>query len=303
MLSEQKPKPSNLSTAKLILAAVILISLSIVLGVAGYLMKNKEIVNSQSQILSTPEPVNNVSDWKTYTNQEYGFEIKYPSIWSYNDGPLPYTFYFGNSGPYEYQVGVWITPTSNINKTDKQCKTIVLEGKPGWKCEGEQWSDTEHGVKTGYMVKHIYVEVENYGKFYYFSVAASEQNALDKFSFFNQMLSTFKFTNITEVKNTIINPNKQSVWKAGETHLIQWTQKDSNGTVDIRLNDNTAIDNATHLVFQASISPKDTGNYSFMVSEGLETGNRYQFIITQYLSDGSRVNSLFSEEFTIIGKD
>ncbi len=148
--------------------------------------------------ISSPVIDVKIEDWQTYTNEEYGFEIKYPPVWSYNDGPLPYTFYFGNSGPYEYQVGVWVTPTSNINKTDEQCKTIVLAGKSGWRCEGEQWSDTEHGVKTGYMVKHIYIEVENYGKFYYFSVAASEQNATDRFNFFNQMLSTFKFTGINE---------------------------------------------------------------------------------------------------------
>ncbi len=133
-------------------------------------------------------------------------------------------------------------------------------------------------------------------------VAFGTVNDQDCIDVFNQILSTFKFTESatknTEVKNAIIYPNKQTIWKIGETYLIQWTPKNLNGTVDIRLNDNTAIDNATMLVFQPSISPKNTGSYSFTVFEGLKQGSRYQFVITQYPSGVG----LFSEEFTIIAE-
>ena len=33
----------------------------------------------------TPRPTPDISDWKTYRNEEYGFEIKYPSDWEFED--------------------------------------------------------------------------------------------------------------------------------------------------------------------------------------------------------------------------
>lgn len=230
---------------KLILVPIIFVSFMVVFGL---MVKNKRVINPQPQVSVSPEPTitpvfkNETVNWKTYRNAEYGFEVKYPPAWSYNDGPLPYTFYFGNSGPYEYQVGIWVTPASNINKTDEQCIATILAGKPGWRCEGEQWSDTEHGVKTGYMVKHIYIEVENNYKFYYFSVAASEQNITNRFNFFNQMLSTFKFIGNNETADWKTYTNDQygfeikypDSWnlgkessKTGESYKVDFVSSDT----------------------------------------------------------------------------
>lgn len=91
MPSEQKPKLSKLVTARLILAAIILIFFATVLGVAGYLMKNKPVVSPEPAVLSvldiiisTPEITPNINDsidnWETYRNEEHEFELKYPSF-------------------------------------------------------------------------------------------------------------------------------------------------------------------------------------------------------------------------------
>lgn len=45
MFPEQKTKSSKLALTQLILAVVVLISFSVVLGVAGYLAKNKLVAN------------------------------------------------------------------------------------------------------------------------------------------------------------------------------------------------------------------------------------------------------------------
>jgi hypothetical protein len=227
---------------KLILAVVVFIIFLIVFGLMAQLVKNKRVVNPQSQVLvspkltATPLVKDETDDWKTYRNEEYGFEVKYPPVWSYNEGPLPYTFYFGNGGSPQYQVGIWITPTSNIDKTDQQCKAIVLAGKSGWRCESESWSDEENGVKTGYIVKSIRIEVENDGKFYFFDVAASEQNALERFSFFDQMLSTFKFTSSFKNQSiTIVSPNGGEYWTLGSEQAIKWNSDEDISEVTIFL--------------------------------------------------------------------
>lgn len=91
MFPKQKPKPSELATAQLILVAVILICFVMAVCALEYLAGNKEIVNPQPVISSVPDiaitPIpeinpnvsENMDEWKIYRNEEYGFEFKYPS--------------------------------------------------------------------------------------------------------------------------------------------------------------------------------------------------------------------------------
>lgn len=61
--------------------APLLIIILIALALGGYLLYQK-----QTKLIATPQPVAStvasssadISDWKTYTNTKYGFEIKYP---------------------------------------------------------------------------------------------------------------------------------------------------------------------------------------------------------------------------------
>ncbi len=86
MQKQTKPKPFGASMAKLFLVFAVIISLGAVAGVVGYLVKNKAVKIQQQQISPATEPEKSVEDetkdWKTYRNEEYGFELKYPEYWN-----------------------------------------------------------------------------------------------------------------------------------------------------------------------------------------------------------------------------
>lgn len=245
-------------------------------------------------------------DWKTYKNDQYGFEVKYPSDWQVDDNakigspdaegisfqkPLRWGFNFYSFGKVNDNDYKSLSILENSGY-DMDKVYINISGINANIYVVKNFSD----VDVGYPIDVTLRKNDNV-----YNINGFLYNDADREEFvklFREILSTFKFIETTKEKNSIIYPDRQTIWQTGETHLVQWTPKDSDGTVDIRLNDNTAIDNATRLVFQPSISPKDIGNYSFTISKGLQSNNRYQFLITQYPSG----ESLMSEEFTIVGE-
>lgn len=51
------------------------------------LFEKEELPQEEKEVseeATTTEPID-TSDWKTYRNEEYGFEVKYPSDWKYRD--------------------------------------------------------------------------------------------------------------------------------------------------------------------------------------------------------------------------
>ena len=121
------------------------------------------------------------ADWEIYRNEELGFEVKYPSTWESNTGPLPYIVLFGlSSWPTESLVNIWVTPESNLdsfydNKTET-CLKDFLADREAYKCEDGNY---------------VYIETEDKGKFYFLSIKGEGPSG--KFEIFNQMLSTFSF--------------------------------------------------------------------------------------------------------------
>lgn len=86
-----------LVAVKMILFIVITVSIGSVLGTIGYLasIKNFPPVIIQPTIAPTitPAPNIDISDWNTYKNEKYGYEVKYPKDWELKD--------FGKNGKIE----------------------------------------------------------------------------------------------------------------------------------------------------------------------------------------------------------
>ncbi|MBU4337975.1 hypothetical protein KKB43_06045 [Patescibacteria group bacterium] len=93
--------------AKLILAVVIFVSFMTVFGLTACLMKNKRVASLQPQVLISPEPTatpvvnNEIADWKTYRNEEYGFEIKYPAKWYFQNNTKANDLFIGRVSDLE----------------------------------------------------------------------------------------------------------------------------------------------------------------------------------------------------------
>lgn len=65
--------------SKIFLVMAIIVSLGMVLGITKYLAKNPKIEPSVCQFSPVPSAKDEIADWQTYRNNEFGFEFKYPS--------------------------------------------------------------------------------------------------------------------------------------------------------------------------------------------------------------------------------
>lgn len=88
-------KSEPLFFAKLFLILCVIFSAGTIFGVVGYLAMNKAVKISQPQVsvvqkpTQTPTPASlDISNWQTYTNEQYGFELKYPKEWSLTNNPF-----------------------------------------------------------------------------------------------------------------------------------------------------------------------------------------------------------------------
>lgn len=69
--------------AKLVLVVAIIASLGMVLGILGYALTKQKLVVQNPPVA---QKAGKTADWKTYKNEEYGYEIKYPKDWMLDEG-------------------------------------------------------------------------------------------------------------------------------------------------------------------------------------------------------------------------
>jgi hypothetical protein len=139
------------------------------------------------------------ADWKTYRNEKYGYEIKYPKDWYVIIGELPCA---GCSALYEFepnnkpepggiQISVtgsttWDVAKENLERIiDGKSEDIVIDGVPAIKREGKATKYNVYIPQEGTNIEGI-ILMRNYRVYDFFTTKEDLQ-------IFNQMLFTFKF--------------------------------------------------------------------------------------------------------------
>jgi len=122
----------------------------------------------------TGTSTNETANWKTYKNEEYGFEIKYPSGWSYGKN------IFTNSSS-------WVFCPSNLKDSDLSivCK-VKGTPKPTYE-DGMIFLFTYINDPKPNNPNYHYLGFNNGTYFYLFN------ESINNSSIVNQMISTFKF--------------------------------------------------------------------------------------------------------------
>ena len=144
----------------------------------------KQVISRESSTVSGSDTAN----WKTYRNEEYGFEVKYPERWtSYIEKqqephPVIYIVFYpeGATHSSEHTVSVAIYDDISLQKEfelDAQATEIFIGGK----------NAKRHEISAGgSSVVNIIIPLS--GRFMVLSTTGKHE------SLFEEFLSTFKFT-------------------------------------------------------------------------------------------------------------
>ncbi len=205
---------------KFLTTFAVLLALGLVALGGFWWWQQMEIARNDEALLDVPIVSDQTSDWKTYTNAQYGFEFKYPSDWAFSSDVInmtvPVPRFFLNSPETAQQmklerqsgkeadlveifedIRLIISPHtegdiySNIisenNKYKNLYKKIMISGEPGYQTI---FSDTKHNPYSA-NVAHILVEHKGliYNFDFYNLPSKDDLTDIDK-----QILSSFKFT-------------------------------------------------------------------------------------------------------------
>lgn len=185
-----------------ILPIVIAIVVVAILGAGGYFaykqyVAPKEQINNESQDQTAGPALNEVEGWKTYTNTQYGFEIKYPSSWFYSE----FTWNANING-------IAFCPSDTYDKTN--CADVPMMNTP----EAPIFINT---AKKPITSSSLILADEKYRETY------------------NEILSTFKFTTPTDQTAKVVElsvwPDKNSFDLSNKT----FEAKDLNVIVDVKV--------------------------------------------------------------------
>ncbi len=179
------------------IAIIIIVVCAVLVGVIVW---QYSIIPGIGPTFTPVPPKDETADWKTYRNEEYGFEMKYPANWVLDERgvtELVYLFNFGESGwPNSNKLALEVGPESFIAQfykhPEKICTESALSNEGAYRCEGTDF---------------IYVEAEHNGKFYLWSVFG--EKGLEKIKIFEKILSTFRFIETAETADWKIYRNEK----------------------------------------------------------------------------------------------
>lgn len=184
---------------------LVLVILMVTIGVIVFIEKkapadNKvgisTTTNPPSSTNTQPTSEIDTSNWKTYINKNWGYELKYPQDWYVDEGPdavaIDILAYGVETKPYIKDVSrrIGITVFKNQEEVPKpffpaatvQTTKITVGG-----VKADEYLLTEVGGKRR-VSKWVFIEKG--GRFYLFVVSMENHQTVE---IFNQMLTTFVF--------------------------------------------------------------------------------------------------------------
>jgi len=219
-LSPTDPKPAKKFSLKLIIGIIIFLLLAGGAAAASFYVFKQQSSNISAKPTTTPtvipgltrNPVSPTPDptanWNTYIGHKYSF--KYPPSWK-EDSPSESGWLISTNdlnlnstapkGAYIYEP--WTKdaiPVWNSNFSKLQTKEITLDGQPA-----SIGSTKDVGVvgSVGLTVRYRYPKSNQYlGEFSYISLVSSPKEYDQNLVIFNQILSTFKFTDTSTVNTS-----------------------------------------------------------------------------------------------------
>ncbi|PIZ71384.1 MAG: hypothetical protein COY09_00825 [Candidatus Portnoybacteria bacterium CG_4_10_14_0_2_um_filter_39_11] len=214
------PKPkSNLWLIATIVLAVVLVVGSIVFAwqksasnkVKSDLQSQINTLRNQVQQLTKIIPADETADWKTYTNEQFNFEMKYPKEWSFVEYPTINAVGFGNqdnppcpegvgecSSPMDIQISM-----TNIQEaiksvgrqlSDTTTENVIINNQNGIQIEGYYQGLTGGPGERYEGLKTIRIFFSHNNKTYEITIEERQKNDIPNLDILNQMLNTFKFT-------------------------------------------------------------------------------------------------------------
>lgn len=204
------------------LPAIVAVIVLVIISVGGYFLYQKQIKPTptpQQTSQPTPSPTDasgaptgaaETANWKTYTNTDYNYQLKYPPTWkietpSNTSGIGKPTVYvnivsdiqFKNECCFPYSIGINVYEKSE-NKTIQELGQEIIKD---FKYTEETLNDMKiyrtNSLSSQFGSEAVFVKID---KNNYVSLALSPfnndkpfPNQEDQYEIFNQILSTFKF--------------------------------------------------------------------------------------------------------------
>ncbi len=200
--------PPKLKPTQVLLKVLLVLGMALVLAViilvgSGLRITRKESlldiwlasrrgVSPTPEVLATPTP-DPTADWETYTNEKYGYLIKYPSQWEVTEGKeLRQVVISGDIGDLYY------APLSiQVYENTKKLSIEDWAKEFGWENIIPKFTDIKIDSKLAVRWKDslgvLNFIVQNDDKIYNFSPLEVQENIENQNLMMEKILSTFKF--------------------------------------------------------------------------------------------------------------
>ena len=197
---------SNLTIIKIVLTIAIIVSIGTALGATIYfeMLKNNPPVAVQPTIAPTitPTPISSIdiSDWMTYRNEKYGYEVKYPKDWFYENRSVnednQRIVFFDYKKDDKRHIEVSVDPNNTLEKISEELSSLVIYNAPPITQKNTEFQGLNAIYATGDFLGYaesFFVEYDkNLYKIEYYIGNIKNKTEYET-NIFNTMIESFKF--------------------------------------------------------------------------------------------------------------